>query len=290
MSALEDQISSNKIKSYFILIIVPIILVALSAVLGMAIWNNLFTGIFIGTIVSLLYTLYIYSQGASLILSSVGAVPATDQRFINLVEDLTIASGLPMPKLYVQNSPDINAFAAGKDPKNAVICVTTGALEKLSKQELEGVLAHEMSHIKNFDVRFMTITVALVGAIAILSQMFLRSMFYSNSRDRSNGNAIFIVLGIALAILAPLFATLAQLAVSRKREYLADASGAYLTRNPEGLASALEKIRDHNSAKTKASGATASLYISNPFNKDKVASWFSTHPPLDLRIKRLREA
>lgn len=292
MLALEDQISSNKWKSILLLLIVPAILIGITLIIGAA-WGNPFFGIIMGTGIALLYTIGMYQGGAQLVLAATNAKLADPHQFKgfhNLIEGLCIASGLPKPKLYVQPSPEINAFAAGKDTKNSVVCVTTGALDTLNKTELEGVLAHELSHIKNYDVRFMTIVVALVGAISMISQMFLYSLWYSGSSGRkSEGSAIFVIIGLALAILAPIAATLTQLAISRKREFLADASGAHMTRYPEGLASALEKIEKYNRGTMKVSGAVASLYISNPFSRDKVASWFSTHPALKERVKRLRE-
>ncbi len=290
MRTLEDQISSNKAKSIFLLLIVPMILVAIVFVIGYA-WGNAFGGIFLGTIISVLYTLGMYYAGDKLVLSATGAREASKANypmFHNLVEGLCIASGLPEPKLYVQQSLDINAFATGRDPAHAIVCVTTGSLEHLNRTELEGVLAHELSHVKNYDMRFMTIVVALVGAISIISQIFIRSLWYGGGDRREGGNAIFMIIGLALAILAPIAAMLTQLAISRRREFLADASGAHMTRYPEGLASALEKIEKYNQGRMQVSKAVASLYISNPFGADRIAGLFSTHPPLKERIKRLR--
>jgi len=199
---------------------------------------------------------------------------------------------LPMPKVYVMDSPMINAFASGRNPKTAVICVTTGALEKLNKQELEGVIAHEMSHIANFDIRFMTLTAVLIGMISIISQIFLRSLWMGGgSRDREGkGNAVFLLIAIAVAILAPIAAQLVSFAISRKREYAADASGVKFTRYSPGLAAALTKIKsEHPDEKMKQqySKATAPLFISDPFKK-KVQGLFSTHPPIDNRIAKLK--
>jgi len=206
-----------------------------------------------------------------------------------LVENLSITAGIPKPKIFLIDDSAPNAFATGRDPKHAAIAVTSGLLEKLNKNELEGVLAHELSHIGNYDIRLMTIVVVLYGIIALVSDFFLRSLWF-RGRDRdSQGQAIFMLIGIVLAILAPIAALLIQLAISRKREYLADASGALLTRYPEGLASALEKIsRDHEPLEV-ANRATAHLYITNPFKGQSITTLFSTHPPAEDRIKKLEE-
>jgi len=207
-----------------------------------------------------------------------------------IVENLCIGAGLPMPSVYIIEDESANAFATGRDPKHAVVCVTTGILHKLTKVELEGVIAHELSHVKNYDTRLMAVVAILVGFIAILADFFMRSLWF---RDRdSKAGAIFLVIGIVLAILSPIVATLIQLAVSRKREFLADASGVLLTRYPEGLASALEKIALDRVPMRSASNATAHLFIENPFNRKQHTHWFSslfdTHPPAEERIRILR--
>jgi len=211
------------------------------------------------------------------------------------VENLCIASGLPMPKIYIMDDSAPNAFATGRDPKHAAIAFTTGILSKLNKLELEGVTAHELSHVGNYDTRLMTIVSILVGTVALLADFFLRISFYSRGdRDEDRGGqAIFVILGLVMAILAPIAATLIQLAISRKREFLADASGVLLTRNPEGLASALIKISNDQEPLEVANKATAHLYIANPF-KDAhkgvslFANLFNTHPPIADRVKALR--
>jgi len=194
--------------------------------------------------------------------------------------------------VYVQDSDNINAFATGKKPENSVICATTGAIRKLKPDELEGVIAHEMSHIQNRDILISTVTIGVVGAIALLSEILFYSMFWGGagrSRGRNDGNAIIMVIAIIFVILAPIFARLTYLAISRRREYLADSNGAYLSRNPEGLANALEKIKqDHPTGKPKGSKMVAPLYIANPFKRQTVESMWSTHPPIDERIRRLR--
>ncbi len=208
----------------------------------------------------------------------------------NLVENLSIAAGLPMPRLYIINEPQINAFATGRNPKNSAVAVTTGALQKLNRTELEGVLAHELSHIGNRDILVSTIAVVLSGAIAMISDIFLRMTFWSS--DDRRGGALVLIMALVAAILAPFAAMLLRMAVSRKREFLDDASGALLTRYPEGLASALAKIRQDGNLMKSASDATAHLYISNPFKGKERKSWFvklfMTHPPIEERIAVLR--
>lgn len=210
------------------------------------------------------------------------------------VENLCIASGLPMPKIYIINDTAPNAFATGRDPRHAAVAFTTGILTKLNKLELEGVTAHELSHVGNYDTRLMTIVSILVGTVALLADFFFRITFYSHrDRDRNSGNGVFLVIGLVMAILAPIIAILIQLAISRKREFLADASGALLTRHPDGLADALLKISADKEPLEVANKATAHLYIVNPLKNHKDAiGWFAglfnTHPPIAERVKVLR--
>jgi len=204
---------------------------------------------------------------------------------------MALAAGIPTPKVYVQDSKDINAFATGHKPEDAVICATTGALQQLNSEELEGVIGHEMSHIRNRDILVMTVTVGVVGAIALIAEIALRMLFFTGGRSgdrKGGGNIIVVVIAIIFIILAPIFSRLTYLAISRRREYLADADGAYLTRNPEGLAKALEKIKADIPDDPKGSKTVAPLYITNPFKRALRDSIWSTHPPLDERIRRLR--
>lgn len=258
-------------------------------------FNNTFI-LIIAVIIAVVQSLvsYYYSDSIALAVSRAKEAPRKD--FLELhriVENLSITAGLPQPKIYVINDPSPNAFATGRDPKHASIAVTTGLLEKLDKTELQGVIAHEMSHIGNYDIRLMTVVVILVGVIALMTDFFLRWSFFGGfgRRDSNEGGGqaqlIFLIIAIALAILAPLGAMMIQLAISRKREFLADASGALLTRYPEGLASALEKISQDSTPTKEATRATAHLFISDPYKK-KVSSLFMTHPPVVERIKRLR--
>ena len=238
---------------------------------------------------------YFYSDKISLL--ATGAKQASRVEYLELhriVENLAITASLPKPGIYVIKDPSPNAFATGRNPKHASIAVTTGLLERLEKNELEGVIAHELSHIGNYDILVMTVSVTLIGTIVLASDIILRSFWFRGSSDNSRGGYV-IIIAIALAILAPIFAKLIQLAVSRKREFLADASGVLLTRYPEGLATALEKIESHERPMKSANRATAHLFINEPFGIDdrKKQSWlksiFSTHPPIPERVKKLRK-
>ncbi|MEM3091362.1 MAG: M48 family metallopeptidase [Candidatus Pacearchaeota archaeon] len=293
----EDQIQRNKIKSFILILIIFIFFIILGYIISIILDPSWFFIIMIISIIfSLIYVLIGYYNSDKIAIAAVNAKPASrteHKMFYNAVENISIASGLPMPKLYVMESEEINAFASGRDPKNAIICFTTGALKKLNKQELEGVVAHEMAHIANYDIRFMTLTAVLIGMISIIAQIFLRSLWFSNvgSNQRDGRIQIFlIILGILFAILAPIAAQLVSFAISRKREYVADATGVKFTRYPSGLANALKKIKDEHISekerKHRVARAMAPLFISDPF-KRKIRGLFSTHPPIEDRIKRL---
>jgi len=250
--------------------------------------------LYIAVTFSLLMNFFSYWYSDKIVLAMSGAKPAdheSNRELYHIVENLCITAGLPMPKIYIINDAAPNAFATGRNKEHAVVAVTSGLLEQLNKTELEGVIAHELSHIGNRDILISTIVVVLVGFIALLSDFFLRFTFFGGrNRDRGGGQAqaIFMILGIVLAILAPIATTLIQLAISRKREFLADTSGALLTRYPEGLASALEKISQYKMPMKMANKATAHLYISSPFQAKKVATLFMTHPPIEQRVAALR--
>lgn len=233
---------------------------------------------------------YWYSDKIAIKMS--GAVPADENIYRdlhNIVENLAITAGLPKPRVFIMSDPAPNAFATGRNKEHAAIAVTTGLLAILSKVELEGVIAHELSHVGNRDILVSTVAVVLAGFVSIASDMFIRSRIFGGSRDSdSKAGGILVIVGIILAILAPIFATLIQLAVSRKREFLADASGALLTRYPEGLASALGKISQYSLPMQRASNATAHLFIANPFGgKRGISKLFMTHPPVEERIRAL---
>jgi len=286
-----DEISRNKRNSFILLIVVFVLLISLVYAISFAVSQEYtFMILIVGTLISIVYVIVGYTQSSQIALASVGAQPASQsefRRYHDLVEGMCLASGMPKPKLYIMQDPQINAFATGKDPKQSVICVTTGALEKLDKRELEGVIAHEMSHIANYDIRFMTLVAVLVGLISIISQIFLRSLWFGggNSREGNKNNAIFLLIAIALAILTPILVAIVQLAISRKREYAADSTAVKLVRSPTGLIGALKKIKhEHTPARTKVPSAMAPLFLSKP---SRAREWFSTHPPLEKRIEIL---
>lgn len=242
---------------------------------------------------------YWYSDKIVLSMAGAKAISLQDNpELYRIVENLCITAGLPMPRLYITPEQQINAFATGRNPKHSVVAVTQGALQKLNKTELEGVLAHELSHIGNRDMLLSTVVVVLAGSVALLSNFFMRMSFFGGfgrrrDDDRGNAGLILVIAGLVAAILAPLAAQLIQLAISRKRESLADASGALLTRYPDGLASALEKIEHDQTPMRTANTATSHLYIESPFKEEQKTSWFvklfSTHPPIEERIRALRE-
>lgn len=292
-----NAIGSNKRKSILLIVFFILFFGIISYIFAKTLGYGMpFVGIML--IISGAMSFFSYYYSDKLVLSMSGARPATKSDYPELyriVENLSIGNGQPMPRVYVINDPALNAFATGRDPKHAVVAATTGILERLEKIELEGVIAHELSHVKNYDTRLMGIVSIIAGSIAILADGFMRALWWgglSSDNDRKSGNAIFLVLAIVVAILAPIAATIIQLAVSRKREYLADASGALLTRYPEGLARALVKISQDNTQLKHANTATAHFYISNPFKGKREKSWFvhlfSTHPPVEERIKLLR--
>lgn len=288
-----DEVSKNKRNSVIVTSLFFAFVIFLGYVFGFFYGAPIF-GIIAAVIFAVVYSLIVFSAGESIILSSNGAKEATKKDYpylINTVEGLAIAAGIPTPKCYVIESDAINAFATGKNPQKSYIAVTTGALKKLNRQELEGVISHEMSHIKNYDIRLMLTVIVLIGTVAILSNILVRSFIFGSHGDDNKGSMgiILLFVGIILAILSPIIAELTRLAISRKREYLADASGAMLTRNPDGLANALKKIKSDSAELKTANKATCSMYISNPLKKGFTSNLWSTHPPLDERIKRLNE-
>ena len=293
---IEDQIRKNKQLTVLICAFMALIFIGVVFAFGYIYFNNIYIALAFGLPIALVYVGVTYSFSVQTVLSAAKARPANprvreEKLLIYKVEEMAIAAGLPTPKVYVQNSDNINAFATGKKPEKSIICVTTGALRKLKPDELEGVIGHEMSHIKNHDILIATVTIAVVGTIALISEILFYSLFWGGAgRGRRNeGNAILLVIAILFVILAPIFSRLTYLMISRRREYLADSNGAYLTRNPEGLAKALEKIKsDHPQGKPKGSKTVAPLYIANPFKRSLRDSMWSTHPPIDERIRRLR--
>jgi heat shock protein HtpX len=249
--------------------------------------------LYLALIASAIYALIQYFLAAKLATAVNGAreIEKKDSpRLYRAVENLTITAGMTMPKVYIMDDPAPNAFATGRDPEHAIVCATTGLLDIMNDTELEAVMAHELSHVRNYDIRVMMIVFGLVSAIGFIADMMMRMMWFGGGRDNENrsSNGIFMVLGIVAAIVAPIVATLVQLAVSRRREYLADSSGALLTRYPEGLADALEKIAKVGSATRHQNSATAHLFFANPLKSGMAASLLSTHPPIEDRIAKLR--
>ena len=291
-------ISANVWKTYFILACFMIFAAVVAYVVSQATGYGVSGGMLV-FVIAIIYSFISYFYSDKIVLATSGAkqIKKKDHpELFRIVENLAIGNGMPMPRVYVIEDPSPNAFATGRDPQHAAIAATTGILERLNKSELEGVLAHELSHVKNYDTRVLAITAVLVGFISLLTDMFMRHLFWggmgrSDNRD-SRAQMIFLVIGIVLAIIAPIVATLIQLAISRKREFLADASGALLTRYPEGLASALEKISKDPRPMQHASSATAHLFIVNPFKgkgfAGTITKLFSTHPPMEERVKILR--
>jgi len=289
-----DQIAKNKRSSLLLAVIVSIILFFLIYFMIYILIPELVLIVLpISAIIIITYTYSSYRFGDTVVLSATNAKPAQAREYQYLrdtIEGLSIASGIPPPKAYIIESEDLNAFATGRNPENASIAVTTGLINTLNRQELEGVIGHEISHIKNRDILFMTLIAVLVGLAAIISHLILRSFWFGARRDRRDKNGIMILLlivGIILAIIAPIATRLVQYSLSRKREYLADASGVSLTRYPEGLASALEKIASKNQGRINVSEAVSHLFFVDP-KKSSLDSLFATHPPIKERIKRLR--
>ncbi len=286
-----DAIEQNKRNSILLVAAVVFIFLVLVWVIS-EIFEYGVCGYLMGFVFLLFYLLGAYYAGDKVILALSGAkeIRHEDNPYIyNVVEGLAIAAGIPKPKVYLINDPFPNAFATGRDPQHSAIAVTSGLLETMKKEELAGVLAHEISHIANYDIRFMMLTVVLVGAIGLLSDFFLRlfSRGRVNRGGRKGSGGILVIVGLVFIVLAPLAAYFVRMAISREREYLADANAAQITRYPEGLARALEKIKNYPGKMQNASSVTASLYIADPFKS--AAGLFATHPPIDERVARLRK-
>ncbi len=285
-----SQIAANKRRTIYIMVIFLILI-------GVIIWLfvkyfNGGTGIFYGALIgSAIYAVFSYFAGSRMSLAVNGAkqIDRKDNpRLFRIVENLAITDGLPTPKVYIINDPAPNAFATGRNPEKSSVCVTSGLLDIMDDQELQAVLSHELSHIKNYDMRVNMISFALTAVISLLADIMINIAFFGGN-DREENNQTFVILGIVAAILAPIIASLIQLAISREREYLADASGAFTTRYPEGLISALQKIERTGSALKKQNTATAHFFFANPLKGHGITNLFSTHPPTAQRIARLQK-
>lgn len=282
-----SAIAANK-RNTFLIILLFIAIIAILGYLFSRVYGSV--GIFWGSLVGGgIYALIQYFAAARLALAVNGAreiQKSDDPRLYQTVENIAMSDGLPMPRVYIIDDPAPNAFATGRDPQHAYVAVTTGLLQIMDKYELEGVIAHEMGHIKNYDIRVMMIVFGLVSAIGLITDMFFRLMWFRD--DRESSSPVFLIAAIAAAVLSPFVAMLVQLAVSRQREYLADATGAETTRYPDGLIRALEKLRDYPTVMQRQNSSTAHLFFANPLKPGVLAGLFSTHPPLDDRIQRLR--
>lgn len=282
-----SNIAANKRKTFYIFVFFIVLIGALGWFIAQYLGHPVITPfVLIG---ALIYALIVYFSGSKMALAVNGAkeIQKRDNpRLYRVVENLAITNGMPMPKVYIMDDPAPNAFATGRDPKHAVVCATTGLLEIMDDSELEGVMAHELGHVKNYDIRVSMYAFALVAVVSILADIILHMTLFSN---RDNRSPYEYILAIAAIVIAPIAATMIQLAISRRREYLADATGALTTRYPEGLASALEKIGKYGSTLQKQNSSTAHLFFANPLKKGSIAGLFSTHPPVEERVKLLRE-
>ncbi len=292
---LYDFIGANRRKTYLFVVIFTLILATLGYII-VRVFNFGPTGIVILALFIIIYNFVIYYNADKIALMTTGAQKADPDEFRilhNVVEEMSIAGGVPKPKVYIIEEESPNAYATGRNPQNASVAVTTGLLRLMNREELQGVIAHEISHIRHYDILLMTIIGMIAGMIILLRDVMLRSHFFlgGRSRRRTGGQAgaILIIVGLVLAILAPLFVALLRSAISRQREYLADAGGAYLTRYPQGLAQALNRLKEYYKPMARASQATAHLFIASPFGKDRFAveSMFASHPPIDKRVARL---
>lgn len=285
-----SAIAANKRNTVIIMAVFIGVVGAIGWAFGAASGNTAMTPWIIGG--AAVYALIQYFMASKLAIMTTGAVEIQKRdnpRLYRIVENLAITNGMPMPKVYMIDDPAPNAFATGRDPNNAVVCATTGIMNIMTDRELAAVMAHEMGHVKNYDIRVSMIAFGLASAIGIISDMALRMMWFGGSSDDRDVPPIFIVIGVVVIILAPIVAALIQMAISRQREYLADATGAMTTRDPEGLASALEKLQEYSQPMQRQSTSTAHLFFANPLKPGMLANMFSTHPPLEARIARLRE-
>lgn len=286
-----NAVAANKRKTFYMMAVFVAIVMGLGWLFSVYIGDPAITPyVLIGAMVYVVLSYFIGSR-AALAMNGAREIQKRDNpRLYRIVENLSITTGLPMPKVYIIDDPGLNAFATGRDPNHASVAATSGLLDTLTDPELEGVMAHELGHVKNYDIRVTMLAFALVAVISILADIMLRMTFFRGRGNNGNGvPPVFYILGIAAAILAPFVAMLIQLAISRRREYLADATGALTTRYPEGLASALEKIGKHGSATRRQNTSTAHLFFANPLKGKSLSALLSTHPPVEDRINKLRQ-
>ncbi|MBQ3440872.1 zinc metalloprotease HtpX [Candidatus Saccharibacteria bacterium] len=282
------QIAQNKRRTIVIMIIFVVIIVAIAV--AVAYFLNDWWVLLWVTLAAIIYAVIQYFAAGSIATAMAGAREITKKdnpRLYNIVENLSITTGLPMPKVYVIDDPAPNAFATGRDPQHAVVAATTGLMDIMNDKELTAVMAHEMSHVKNYDIRVSMIVFGLVCVIGLISDIAMRMMFYGNRKRDNEGSPVAYILIVLAAIFAPIAAAVAQMAVSREREYLADASAVNITRYPEGMIDALKKLQSHSRPMKNQNTASASMYINNPLRKGFFDNMFSTHPPLEKRIERL---
>ncbi|GGL51528.1 zinc metalloprotease HtpX [Sporolactobacillus putidus] len=294
---LYQQIQQNKRKTFWLLVFFCLLVLAIGWAVGYFAGGDSIIGIVIAGVILAFYIPVTFASAKAQVLGMSGAreIKKEDNPMVfNIVEELSIAANVPMPRIYIVDDPSPNAFATGMKPEASVIAFTTGLLERLNREEIAGVAAHEFSHIRNYDIRLMTLCIALVGVIVIIADFGQRIFFWGggrgNKRDNGKSNPVMMIVALVLIILAPLAARFVQLAVSRNREYLADASAVEITRDPQGLINALAKISSDTNGLKDVKEATASMYIANPFGqKRKKMNWFATHPPIESRIERLRK-
>ncbi|WP_300560054.1 zinc metalloprotease HtpX [Companilactobacillus sp.] len=300
---LYQQIDSNKRKTYLIFVIFFLILAALGSFIGYFFIDNIWYGIAFSLIIALVYALITYFQSTRIVMSMNNAKKVNSEQeapeLWHIIEDMSMAAQIPFPEIYIIEDPSPNAFATGRDPQHAAVAVTRGLYDMMNREELEGVMAHEISHVKNFDIRVSTISVALSSAIILICSLIGNAyrfvLPFGDDDDDRNGSwiavrAVLWLVGLVFMILGPIIANLVQMAISRNREYLADVSGANLTQNPQGLIDALKKLQSYDQPMKNVDDASAALYFSDPKKKRSFADWFDTHPPLDKRIERLQKA
>ncbi|MDY2963841.1 zinc metalloprotease HtpX [Streptococcus dysgalactiae] len=294
---LYQQISQNKQRTVLLLVVFFLLLALIGASAGYLLVDNYVIGVTLALIIGVIYAVSMIFQSTTLVMSMNSAREISESEvpdFYHIVEDMAMIAQIPMPRVFIIEDPSLNAFATGSSPKNAAVAATTGLLQVMNREELEGVIGHEVSHIRNYDIRISTIAVALASAVTLISSIGGRALWYGGgSRKRSNNNdgglgIILLLLSLLSLVLAPLVASLVQLAISRQREYLADASSVELTRNPQGMIRALEKLKQSQPVKYPVDDASAALYINEPRKKGSFSSLFSTHPPIEERIERLQ--